>query len=107
MGLLEAHQYALIRNIRFLIFGLITTTFHDVLEKNKYQHDTYKSTHLGVDNWLRLSWKMLAYYNLTVTVWSQENPLSKLLLLKIFWVDNNQFPAKHKKSVRKLKFNIL
>ena len=41
MGLLEAHQYALIRNIRFLIFGLITTTFHDVLAKNKYQHDTY------------------------------------------------------------------
>ena len=37
----KACQIILIRNMRFLTFSFMTTTLHDVLKKNRYQHNIY------------------------------------------------------------------
>ena len=46
-----------LENMIFLAFSFITATIHDVLDKNKYQQNTFLSTYFSVDHWVRLSWK--------------------------------------------------
>ena len=90
----------LIRYITFLTFSFITTTLHDLWDKNRYQLNTPWSTYLSGNHWFRLSWGMLADYNLANPGLSQRNPSSKLFWFPNFWVDNIQFPSHHKISVK-------
>ena len=40
LDFLKAWQSVLIRKIKLLTFSFITTTFLDILDKNRYQHKT-------------------------------------------------------------------
>ena len=111
----KACQSVLIRRIRFLTFSFISTTFLDVSDKSRYQHNTSYSTYFSIDHWLRLSWQMLTYKNLANRGLSQGNPSSKLIWLEISRLDKIQFPAHHKisektsknQSIRTKKFNLI
>ena len=89
----------LIRNIRLLTFGFVTTILHGILNKNRYQHNINQSIYFIVDHWVWLSWKKWNYDNLVNTGLSQGNSSTELFWLTNFWV-NIQFPAPHKKLVK-------
>ena len=90
----------MIRYMTFLTFSFITTTLHDIWDKNRCQLNTSSSTYLSGDHWFRLSWEMLAYYNLANPGLSLRNPSSKLFWFPNFWVDRIQFASHHKKSLK-------
>ena len=104
LDFLKTRQSALIRKIKLLTFNFITTTLLDVLDKNRYQQNTYL-LYLSIDHLVRLSWKMLTYDKLANSRLSQQNSSSKLFWLKNLWVDNIQSPAYHKKLAKPTKNN--
>ena len=63
-----------IGNIKFLIFSFITTTFHYVIHKKRYQHNAFQSIDLSVDHWVERYRNMLTYDNLANPGLSQGNP---------------------------------
>ena len=85
---------------KLLTFSFITTTFLDVLDKKRYQHNKSQYTYLSIDHWGRLSWRMSTYDNLANSRLSQRNSSSKLFWLKNLWVDNIQLPAYHTKLTK-------
>ena len=74
------------------MFGFITTTLHDDLNKMRYQHNTSQSTYLHVDHCVGPYQKILTYYDLPDPGLSQGKTRSKRF--------QKRLPAHHKNTVK-------